>query len=144
LPLLETCSGSILVTSSLAGISPVSADPLYSMTKHAQVGLILSLTKALSGRGVRINALCPGPTLTRATREIAAAVAAATGQPVPGDEDTSAIDPSQPRMQPEEIAQACVAVLASGQTGGIWVKAWSDRPVYRHEFADIPGWGLEH
>lgn len=56
--------GSVVVTSSTGGVWPMPIDPIYAMTKHAVVGLVRSLVEELHGRGVRINAVCPGPTET--------------------------------------------------------------------------------
>ncbi len=50
----------IVVTASLAGITPYDIDPLYAMSKHAVVGLVRSLGPTLAKRGIRINAICPG------------------------------------------------------------------------------------
>lgn len=46
----------IVVTSSLAGISPAAFDPVYSASKHAIIGLVRSFQLP----GVTINAVCPG------------------------------------------------------------------------------------
>ncbi|GAA3432766.1 SDR family NAD(P)-dependent oxidoreductase [Kutzneria kofuensis] len=48
----------IVVTSSLAGISPASFDPVYSASKHAIIGLVRSFGSALTD--VTVNAVCPG------------------------------------------------------------------------------------
>ena len=58
LPLMRP-GGSIVVTGSLAGITPYDVDPLYAMTKHAVTGLVRSLKRELGERQLRINALCP-------------------------------------------------------------------------------------
>jgi NAD(P)-dependent dehydrogenase (short-subunit alcohol dehydrogenase family) len=47
---------SIVVTSSLAGISPATFDPVYAASKHALIGLVRSLQIP----GVTLNAVCPG------------------------------------------------------------------------------------
>jgi NAD(P)-dependent dehydrogenase (short-subunit alcohol dehydrogenase family) len=52
--------GSIVATASLAGLTPVPMDPIYSANKHAVVGLVRSLGPVLEGDGIRINAVCPG------------------------------------------------------------------------------------
>jgi NAD(P)-dependent dehydrogenase (short-subunit alcohol dehydrogenase family) len=51
--------GAIVVTASLAGLTGVPYDPLYSANKHAVVGLVRSLAP-LAEEGIRINAVCPG------------------------------------------------------------------------------------
>ena len=52
--------GAIVVTSSLAGITPYEVDPLYSMSKHAVSGLVRSLASTCAQANLRINAICPG------------------------------------------------------------------------------------
>lgn len=52
---------SIVVTASVAGLVPYDYDPIYAMTKHAMVGLVRSLAGELRAKGIRINAICPGP-----------------------------------------------------------------------------------
>src|SRR6478752_656800 len=64
IPLLERTNGAVVVTSSMAGIMPLPANPLYSLTKWALIGLVRSVHAELDGRGIRINALCPGGVAT--------------------------------------------------------------------------------
>ncbi len=52
--------GTIIATASLAGLVPMPGDPIYTLTKHAVVGYVRSVAPLLSGRDIRINALCPG------------------------------------------------------------------------------------
>jgi NAD(P)-dependent dehydrogenase (short-subunit alcohol dehydrogenase family) len=52
--------GSIVATSSLAGLTEMPLDPLYTANKHAVVGLARALGPALAGENVRFNAVCPG------------------------------------------------------------------------------------
>src|SRR4029453_3670770 len=52
--------GSIVATASLAGLIPMPADPIYPLTKHAPVGDGRAMGPHLEGRGIRINAVCPG------------------------------------------------------------------------------------
>ena len=59
LPLLPSGSA-VVVTASLAGITPYAIDPLYAMSKHAVVGLVRSLAPTLAKRDITINAICPG------------------------------------------------------------------------------------
>jgi NAD(P)-dependent dehydrogenase (short-subunit alcohol dehydrogenase family) len=51
--------GQIVNTASLAGLGPAPFLTSYSMTKHAVVGLSLSLRAEAAAFGVRVNALCP-------------------------------------------------------------------------------------
>ena len=56
--------GHIVNTASLAGLVPSPMLAPYAMTKHAVVGLSLSLRPEAAMHGVRVSALCPGPTET--------------------------------------------------------------------------------
>lgn len=52
--------GAIVVTASLAGLTGMPFDPIYSANKHGVVGLVRALGPALIGEGIRVNAVCPG------------------------------------------------------------------------------------
>lgn len=58
--MLEQGHGHIVNTASLAGLIPVAFALPYSTTKHAVVGLSLSLRVEAAAHGVRVSALCPG------------------------------------------------------------------------------------
>lgn len=101
---LMTQGGSIVVTCSMAGLSPLPFDPFYAASKHAVVGLVRSLAPTLSARGIRINAFCPGGIATTLIpRQIAAA--------------------SPPLMSAEEAARAILQIAETPGSGATWVKA---------------------
>jgi NAD(P)-dependent dehydrogenase (short-subunit alcohol dehydrogenase family) len=52
--------GSIVITSSAAGLKGSPGLVAYSMTKQALVGLTRSAAVELADHGVRVNAVCPG------------------------------------------------------------------------------------
>lgn len=52
--------GAVTITSSMGGMAPIPFDPIYSLTKHALVGLVRSLGAAHPSGPIRINAICPG------------------------------------------------------------------------------------
>lgn len=52
--------GHIVNTASLAGLVPGAFGVPYAMTKHAVVGLSVSLRAEAAAHGVRVSALCPG------------------------------------------------------------------------------------
>jgi len=66
LPLMRATGrgGSIIYTSSAAGLVGSYTTPLYSLTKAGLVGLTKSLCTVLAPDAIRVNAVCPGPVNT--------------------------------------------------------------------------------
>lgn len=58
--MLDQGSGSIVNIASVAGLSGVADRAAYNTSKHGLVGLTRTLAVEWGGRGVRVNAVCPG------------------------------------------------------------------------------------
>ena len=58
--MLRRGSGSIVNVASIAGINGVIHRSAYNASKHGLVGLTRTLAGEWGGRGVRVNAVCPG------------------------------------------------------------------------------------
>jgi len=58
--MLEVRSGSIINVASVAGLLAVSDRAAYNASKHGLIGLTRTLAAEWGGRGVRVNAVCPG------------------------------------------------------------------------------------
>ena len=58
--MLEQDSGSIVNVSSVAGLLGVADRAAYNASKHGLIGLTRTLAAEWGGRGVRVNAVCPG------------------------------------------------------------------------------------
>ena len=58
--MLAQGSGSIVNVSSVAGLLGVGDRAAYNASKHGLVGLTRTLAAEWGGRGVRVNAVCPG------------------------------------------------------------------------------------
>ncbi len=61
----ERGGGTIVATSSLAGLAAVPYDPIYAANKHAVAGLTRSYGPTLLPEGIHFNAICPGFAETR-------------------------------------------------------------------------------
>ena len=57
-------SGDILVTSSVAGVIPVSIEPIYTSSKFAIQAFVHTLRRQLIPHGIRVGAIQPGPVVT--------------------------------------------------------------------------------
>jgi NAD(P)-dependent dehydrogenase (short-subunit alcohol dehydrogenase family) len=95
----------IVASASLAGLTAMPEDPLYTLTKHAVVGYVRSVAPHLDARGIRINAIAPGfadtPLVDAPTRERLA------GQGVL-------------LLDPDEVAAAALRAARSDGTGEVW------------------------
>ena len=58
--MLEARSGSIVNVASIAGLVAVADRSAYNASKHGLIGLTRTLAAEWGGRGVRVNAVCPG------------------------------------------------------------------------------------
>jgi NAD(P)-dependent dehydrogenase (short-subunit alcohol dehydrogenase family) len=58
--MLERRAGSIVNVASIAGLAGISQRSAYNASKHGLVGLTRTLAAEWGGRGVRVNAVCPG------------------------------------------------------------------------------------
>ena len=58
--MLEAGRGSIINVASVAGLMGVADRAAYNASKHGLIGLTRTLAVEWGGRGVRVNAVCPG------------------------------------------------------------------------------------
>lgn len=108
LPLLQP-GAAIVVTASLAGITPYSVDPLYSMSKHAVAGLVRSLDSPLRARGISIHAICPGGIDTAI---------------IPEEQRTAIAD----FMTPDHVATEVISLMDEEESGKTWAKVSENKP----------------
>lgn len=94
--------GTIIATSSLAGLVPMPGDPIYTLTKHAVVGYVRSVAPTLIAENIRVNALCPGfadtPLIAHAKAQF-------------GD---------FPLLTADDVADGVQAILDRGEPGECW------------------------
>jgi NAD(P)-dependent dehydrogenase (short-subunit alcohol dehydrogenase family) len=111
--------GSIVATSSLAGLTGMPGDPAYTATKHAVVGWVRAAAPALMARRIRLNALCPGFTDTLLVEP----------------ELRDALDVQL--IEPSFVAEAALRVLDDEETGRAWIV--QPNRVEPYEFRGVPG-----
>ena len=115
--------GAVVATASLAGIMGFAPDPIYTLTKHAVVGLVRSLAPQLERDGITINAICPGITDTPL---------------VSGVMRQQIEDHGFPLMPPDQIAAAVVEAVLDGRTGRALV-CQPGRDPTEFRFSNVPG-----
>ena len=118
--------GAIVATASIAGLIGFSPDPIYTLTKHAVVGLVRALAQPLEPLGISINAVNPGIVET----------------PLVGEEGVKMLKQMNiDMMPPSQIADAVVSAVRSGRSGECWVctKQGGNAP---HEFPPVSGIGI--
>jgi NAD(P)-dependent dehydrogenase (short-subunit alcohol dehydrogenase family) len=92
---------SVVVTASVAGLLGFALDPIYTLTKHAVVGLV----RASANGRLRVNAVCPGIVET----------------PLVGAEAMEMLKQAGfPFIDPDQVADAVVAAATSGRSGECW------------------------
>jgi len=116
---LMPTGGSIVCTASLAGLTGMPFDPLYTATKHAVVGFVRGAAAGLAGHAIRINALCPGFTDT----------------PIVEDELRGTLP--VPLMEPSFVAEAALRVMRDDESGRAWIVQPNRVEPFR--FPGIPG-----
>lgn len=117
--LVHSGGGSIVVTSSVAGLIGWPPDPVYTISKHGLVGYVRSIAPALDKQGIAVNAVCPGAT---------------------GHFDAGQLPPGLTALGPDVLAAAMVEIATDGGTGrAASVVAGRERVVQFHEFGEVEG-----
>lgn len=108
--MLHQGRGSIVNIASVAGLQGVADRAAYNASKHGLIGLTRTLAVEWGGRGVRVNAVCPGWVKTPMDD-------ASQGDGAYGDTDITNHVPMGRFASPDDIAQA-VAFLADPTRSG--------------------------
>jgi NAD(P)-dependent dehydrogenase (short-subunit alcohol dehydrogenase family) len=108
--MLDRRTGSIVNVASIAGLRGIADRAAYNASKHGLVGLTRTLAVEWGGRGVRVNAVCPGWIKTEMD-------VADQGAGAYTDDDIVEHVPMGRFARPEDVAQA-VAFLADDTASG--------------------------
>ena len=107
---LIVVGGSVVVTTSVADVKGLAGSSVYAAAKAAVRSMVRSLARELEPRGVRVNAVSPGPIDTGILERSAPAPVAARAR-----EQMTANNPMGRFGHPEEVA-AAVAFLGFDAT----------------------------
>jgi len=110
--MLERHRGSIVNVASIAGLAGIADRCAYNASKHGLIGLTRTLAAEWGGRGVRVNAVCPGWVKTEMDH---------TDQAGGNYSDQDIIDrvPMARFASPEDIARAIAFLADETQSGFI-------------------------
>jgi NAD(P)-dependent dehydrogenase (short-subunit alcohol dehydrogenase family) len=108
--MLAAGAGAIVNIASVAGLRGIADRAAYNTSKHGLVGLTRTLAAEWGGRGVRVNAVCPGWVKTE--MDVASQASGAYG-----DADITEHVPMGRFAFPDDVAQA-VAFLADPARSG--------------------------
>lgn len=108
--MLERGRGSIVNVASVAGLAAVSHRSAYNASKHGLIGLTRTLAAEWGGRGVRVNAVCPGWIKTEMDE-------ADQGSGAYSDKDIIGRVPMARFARADDVAEA-IAFLLNDERGG--------------------------
>ncbi len=108
--MLSQQEGSIVNVASIAGLLGIADRAAYNASKHGLIGLTRTLAAEWGGRGVRVNAVCPGWVKTEMDEQDA-------GSGAYTDADIEGRVPMGRFASPDDIARA-IAYLADPRQSG--------------------------
>ena len=120
-PMIERQHGRIINIASTAGLVGYAYTVAYCAAKHGVVGFTRALALEVGGKGVTVNAVCPGWVDTEMTRAAIARIVETTGRtPDEARRSLEDMNPHRRFVRPDEVATVALRLAeenASGITG---------------------------
>lgn len=111
--------GAIVNVASTASFKAYKYVAAYVASKHGVLGLTRALAEDLRGKGVTVNAVCPGFMDTPMTERTVATIARTTGRSAAeARASIAALNPSGRIVTPEEVADAILALALDPRRTG--------------------------
>ena len=114
--------GSVIITSSIAGLTGAPRLAPYATSKHAVIGLMRSAAKEFAPEGIRVNTVNPSPVKTRMMRSIEQGLS--PDEPEQAVQVLTAGIPMQRYAEPQDIANLML-FLASDESAFITGSVYS-------------------
>lgn len=114
--------GSIVITSSVAGVRGTANVSAYITSKHAVVGLMRSAALEGAKKGIRVNTVNPGPIETRMMRSLEEGFS--PDAPAQAKEGFATRLPLHRYGEPEEVSQLALFLASDDSsycTGGVYM-----------------------
>ncbi len=112
--MIERGWGRVINVASRAGLTGFAYVSAYCAAKHGVVGFTRAVAREVAGKGVTLNALCPGYVDTDMTHRSAESIALKTGMPL--DQALArlaAFNPSGELISPVQVATAALRLTST-------------------------------
>jgi NAD(P)-dependent dehydrogenase (short-subunit alcohol dehydrogenase family) len=111
--------GRVINIASLAGLVGAPYVTAYTASKHALVGFTRALATEVAGKGVTVNAICPGYVATDMAWRSARNIVDKTGKSFEDAVQALAdMNPGRRLIEPEEVAEAAARLIHDEGTNG--------------------------
>ena len=107
--------GALLFAASTSGLRGSAFSPVYSAAKFGIVGMVRSMAKRYAAEGIRVNAVCPGPTDTPMLRVFVARPDQQSTQGTDKEQivaQYAAANPMGRVARPDDIANAALFLIS--------------------------------